>query len=229
MSGTFDRRLVRLLQLASPTLPVGAYSYSQGLESAVDAGFVHDSRSAEAWFVELLEHSTARMEAPIFLRLIDAWRRDDKLAVKDWNTLLLASRETTEFRAETAQMGYSLARLLVDIGDLDRRTLDALCALEECAFATAFALAATKWEISGEDALLAYLWAWLENQVMAAVKVVPLGQTDGQRLLHAIGGRLDDVAARAATLGDDDLGSYVPGLASLSSHHETQYSRLFRS
>ncbi len=229
MSGTSDRRLVRLLQLASPTLPVGAYSYSQGLESAVDSGNVRDAGSAKAWLFELLEHAMARMEAPIFLRLVDAWRHEDAQAVDHWNTLLLASRETAEFRAETAQMGYSLARLLIDIGALDERSMTALRALEECTFATAFALAAAKWEISGEDALLAYLWAWLENQVMAAVKAVPLGQTDGQRLLHAIGGRLDDIAARAATLDDDDLGSYVPGLAVLSSRHETQYSRLFRS
>ncbi len=229
MRGTSDRRLVRLLQLASPTLPVGAYSYSQGLESAVEAGIVHDSRSAEAWIVGLLEHSMARMEAPVFLRLVDAWQRDDVQAVNDWNTLLLASRETAELRAETAQMGYSLARLLIDIGDLDERSLAALRALEECTFAAAFALATARWGISGADALLAYLWAWLENQVMAAVKSVPLGQTDGQRLLHAIGGRLDDTAARAANLVDDDLGSFVPGLALLSSRHETQYSRLFRS
>jgi urease accessory protein len=229
MSGTSDRRLVRLLQLASPTLPVGAYSYSQGLESAVEAGIVRDSGGAEAWIVGLLEHSTARLEAPIFLRLIDAWQRDDARAVEAWNALLLASRETAEFRAETAQMGYSLARLLTDIGDLDGQSLAVLHALEECTFAAAFALAAAKWGISGEDALLAYLWAWLENQVMAAVKSVPLGQTDGQRLLHAMGGRLDGIAARAATLADDELGSFVPGLALLSSRHETQYSRLFRS
>ena len=229
MSGTSDRRLVRLLQLASPTLPVGAYSYSQGLESAVEAGIVQDARSAEAWIAGLLEHSMARMEAPVFLRLTDAWQRDDTQAVGDWNTLLLASRETAELRAETAQMGYSLARLLIDIGDLDERSLAALRALEECTFATVFALATARWGISRADALLAYLWAWLENQVMAAVKSVPLGQTDGQRLLHAIGGRLDDIAARAAALDDDDLGSFVPGLALLSSRHETQYSRLFRS
>lgn len=229
MSGTSDRRLVRLLQLASPTLPVGAYSYSQGLESAVEAGIVQDARSAEAWIAGLLEHSMARMEAPVFLRLTDAWQRDDTQAVGDWNTLLLASRETAEIRAETAQMGYSLARLLIDIGDLDERSLAALRALEECTFATVFALATARWGISRADALLAYLWAWLENQVMAAVKSVPLGQTDGQRLLHAIGGRLDDIAARAAALDDDDLGSFVPGLALLSSRHETQYSRLFRS
>jgi urease accessory protein len=229
MSLASDTRLVRLLQLASPTLPVGAYSYSQGLEAAVEAGIVHDAGSAGAWIAEVLEFSIARMEAPVFLRLIEAWRDGDMRAVDSWNALLLASRETAELRAETAQMGYSLARLLVDIGDLDPRALADLSSLEETAFAAAFAFAAAKWSISREDALVAYLWAWLENQVIVAVKAVPLGQTDGQRLLHAIGDRLDDIAAGAAALDDDDLGGYVPGLAVLSSQHETQYSRLFRS
>jgi len=169
------------------------------------------------------------MEAPVFLRLVDAWCRDDMRAVDHWNAILLASRESAEFRAEAAQMGYSLSRLLLDLGDFDARERAALSSLEEAAFATAFAFAAAKWGISRDDALVAYLWAWLENQVMAAVKAVPLGQTDGQRLLHTFGGRLDRIAAGAAALDDDDLGSYVPGLAILSSRHETQYSRLFRS
>jgi len=229
MSGMPDRRLVRLLQLASPALPVGAYSYSQGLEAAVEARIVCDAGSAGAWIADVLEFSMSRMEAPLFLRLLDAWCRDDVQAVEDWNALLLASRESAEFRAETVQMGYSLARLLADIGDFDVPSLAALRILEEAGFATAFAFAAGKWGISRDDALIAYLWAWLENQVMAAVKAVPLGQTDGQRLLHEFGGRLHDVAAGAAALDDDDLGSYVPGLAILSSRHETQYSRLFRS
>jgi len=229
MSGAPELRLVRLLQLASPALPVGAYSYSQGLEAAVDAGIVHDAGSAGTWIAGVLEFSVSRMEAPLFLRLVDAWRCDDMHAVDDWNSLLLASRESAEFRAETAQMGYSLARLLADIGDFDTRALAALRSLDESAFATAFAFAAAKWGISRDDALVTYLWGWLENQVMAAVKAVPLGQTDGQRLLLAFGGRLHEVAAGAAALDDDDLGSYVPGLAILSSHHETQYSRLFRS
>jgi len=229
MSAVCDRRLVRLLQLASPALPVGAYSYSQGLEAAVEARIVHDAGSAGAWIAGVLEFSMSRMEAPVFLRLVDAWRRSDTEAVHDWNALLLASRESAEFRAESVQMGYSLARLLVDIGDFDPRALAALQSLEETAFATAFACAAVVWGISRDDALIAYLWAWLENQVMAAVKAVPLGQTDGQRLLHEFGGRLHDTGASAASRDDDDLGSYVPGLAILSSRHETQYSRLFRS
>jgi urease accessory protein len=214
-------KLARLLQLASPTLPVGAYSYSQGLEAAVEAGLVRDAASAGAWIGDVLELSVARMEAPVLVRLIDAWRAGDLEAVECWNALFLASRETAELRAETAQMGYSLARLLAD--------LDIALALEESSFPAAFARAVAAWSIETREALVAYLWAWLENQVMAAVKAVPLGQTEGQKLLLALGGQLNALAERALVMADDDLGNFAPGLALLSSRHEIQYTRLFRS
>jgi urease accessory protein len=219
-----DVRLARLLQLASPTLPVGAYSYSQGLEAALEAGVVRDTESAKHWIGDVLDHTVARMEAPVLLRLIAAWQAGDSSRVDELNALFLASRETSELRAETVQMGYSLARLLTELGqasDLDM--------IQEVSFPVAFAYAVAKWDIDSSQALLAYLWAWLENQVMAAVKAVPLGQTDGQRLLLALGERLPDVAERAARMQDDDLGSFAPRFALLSSRHETQYSRLFRS
>lgn len=219
-----DLALARLLQLASPTLPVGAYSYSQGLEAAVEAGIVRDAAGAERWIADVLELSVARMEAPVFLRLCEAWRAGDAATAAHWNALFLASRESAELRAETAQMGYSLARLLAGVG-----LGDGPGAWEETSFPAAFACAAARWEIAAQDALIAYLWAWAENQVMAAVKAVPLGQTDGQRMLLALGERVADVAARARALDDDTLGNYAPGLALLSARHETQYSRLFRS
>ncbi len=216
--------LVRLLQLASPALPVGAYSYSQGLEAAMEAGIVCDTASAQRWIEDVLTLSVARMEAPVFLRLCDAWRARDAAGAARWNALLLASRESAELRAETAQMGYSLARLMSELegpGDLD--------AWEEISFPAAFAYAAALWSIEPAPALLAYLWAWAENQVMAAVKAVPLGQTDGQRMLLALGKRVTETAERAAALDDDALENFAPGLALLSARHETQYSRLFRS
>jgi urease accessory protein len=212
--------LARLLQLASPTLPVGAYSYSQGLESAIDAGIVHDAASAGRWIADVLEFSVGRMEAPILLRMA-ASAKDTEIFSK-WNDLFLASRETAELRAETVQMGYSLNRLLPEL------SIDAL-ALEEPAFPAAFAAAVCAWKIDPHEALQAYLWSWLENQVMAAVKAVPLGQTDGQKLLLSLGERIAPLAAQAATIGDDELGNLAPGLAMLSSRHETQYSRIFRS
>jgi len=219
-----DIALARLLQLASPALPVGAYSYSQGLEAAVEAGIVRDAASARRWIEDVLELSVARMEAPVFLRLCQAWCAGDAAAAAHWNALFLASRESAELRAESVQMGYSLVRLL---GELDAG--GGPDAGEEVSFPAAFTHAVARWNIEPGAALVAYLWAWAENQVMAAVKAVPLGQTDGQKMLLALGGRLPDMAARAAALDDEGLGNYAPGLALLSARHETQYSRLFRS
>jgi urease accessory protein len=206
--------LVRLLQLASPALPVGAYSYSQGLEAAIEAGIVKDAGSAEHWIADVLEFSVGSMEAPLLLRLL---LQEDSSGI---NEQLLASRETAELRAETAQMGYSLCRLL---GELGMKDLPA----GEVAFPTAFAFAARQWGIEPREALLGYLWSWLENQVMAAIKGVPLGQTDGQRILLSIGNSLPSIAEQAMEL--KNLANFAPGLAMLSSRHETQYSRIFRS
>jgi urease accessory protein len=198
----------RLLQLASPALPVGAYSYSGGLEAAIEAGIVHDAASAQRWIGDVLEFSVLRMEAPLLLRMIE---EPDAL----WNEMLLASRETSELRAESVQMGYSLNRLLPELGV-------SACAYEEPSFPAVFAHAVRAWGIAPRQAVTVYLWAWIENQVMAAVKAVPLGQTDGQKMLLALGARLQDMS-------EDEPGNFAPGLAILSSRHETQYSRLFRS
>ncbi len=214
---TTNTSLVRLLQLASPTLPVGAYSYSQGFEAAIDAGIVTDAASAEQWIGDVMEFSVSRMEAPVLFRMIN-----HPSEVEALNALFVASRETAELRAETVQMGYSLNRLLPSLGVTP-------CAIEEPAFPAAFAAAVNEWRIDPYEALQAYLWSWLENQVMTAVKAVPLGQTDGQRMLLSLANRIPDVVNGAIALRDEDIGSFAPGLAILSSKHETQYSRLFRS
>ena len=209
--------LARLLQLASPALPVGAYSYSGGLEAAIEAGTVTDAASARRWIGDVLEFSLARMEVPLLFRMIE-----DPEAMQTLNETFLASRETAELRAETVQMGYSLKRLLKDLGAGE-------VPLEEPAFPAAYAFAAVQWKIDPAAALQAYLWAWLENQVMAALKAVPLGQTDGQRILLSIGEHLPSRAKKAMELEIQDLQNFAPGLAMLSARHETQYSRLFRS
>jgi urease accessory protein len=216
---------VRLLQLASPSLPVGAYSYSQGLESAVEAGVVRDAQSAREWISNVLELSVASMEAPLLARLISAWDRDDHQAASRWNDEALASRETSELRAETVQMGYSLRRLLRDLDVAG----DALDALDEVAYPTAFAFAVAAWKLPARDAVGTYMFAWVENQVLAAVKCVPLGQTDGQRLMLSLGERIAPLADAALVIDDRDLANFAPGLALASARHETQYSRLFRS
>jgi len=207
---------IKLLQLASPTLPVGAYSYSQGLEAAVEAGIVKDAQSAKAWIADVMAFSIARMEAPALFLLMTGD------GIEEINARFLASRETAELRAETVQMGYSLNRLLPELG------ISALD-FEEPSFPAVFAHAARHWGIDPGEALAAYLWSWLENQVMAALKAVPLGQTDGQKMLLELGGGIPAMVAKAASAPEDGIGNFAPGLAILSARHETQYSRLFRS
>jgi len=221
--------LTRLLQIASPALPVGAFSYSQGLEWAIEEGTVRDEVSALAWIGDLLEHNLGRFEAPLLARLIAAWRRDDLDAVRELNALYLASRESAELRAETLQMGYSFVRLLRELGDFPADTLAALDALGETSFPAAWSAAAARWEIDAETALTAWLWAWAENQAMAALKAVPLGQSAGQRILLALGARLPAIARRALALEPEAWSNLAPGFALASCRHETQYSRLFRS
>ena len=217
---------VRLLQLASPALPVGAYSYSQGLEAAIESGIVTDAASAEAWIGDVLDLSLATMEAPVLLRLIAAWNAADCPAVARWNEEFVASREAAELRAETLQMGHSLRNLLRDLAVEGTARLDAIA---DPAYPTSFAFAVAAWGIEPHEALCAYLFAWIENQVMAAIKAVPLGQTQGQRMLGALAGRIDSIAGRAAHARDEDLCNFAPGLALASARHETQYSRIFRS
>lgn len=216
---------VRLLQLASPALPVGAYSYSQGLEAAVEAGLVRDAQGAAAWIGDVMELALVSFEAPVLWRLIESWRLDRPAEVERWNRELIASRETAELRGETLQMGYSLRNLLRDLGAGDAR----LAALPEVAYPTAYAYAAAAWRIDPREAIEGYLFAWIENQALAAVKMVPLGQTDGQRLVFALARRIGPAVARASAMTDEELCNFAPGLAILSSRHETQYSRLFRS
>lgn len=223
--------LVRLLQLASPALPVGAYTYSQGLEWAVARGMVRDEADAARWIGDLLASVVGRFEAPLAARLLAAWSAGDDAEVGRLDADFVASRETAELRAETLQMGYSLVRLLATLDAFAALPgwRDRLAGLAEPAFPTAWTAAAAAWTVPPDAALVAYLWAWLENQVMAAVKAVPLGQSAGQRLLAALGARISPIAAAALTLPEDQWSNFAPGLALASARHETQYTRLFRS
>ena len=221
--------LVRLLQLASPALPVGAYSYSQGLESACEAKIVRDKVTAQQWIGDVLQFNIATMEAPILVRLYRAWAMQDSPSANYWNHYFLASRETAELRAETEQMGYSLAKLLLDGKFCDAAQLASLSELQPKSFPTAFGFAAVSFAVAIEEAVTAYLWSWLENQVIAAVKLVPLGQVAGQAMLFELGQTIPSVVEQALKRDDDELCNLTPGLAILSAQHETQYSRLFRS
>jgi urease accessory protein len=221
--------LVRLLQLASPALPVGAYSYSQGLESACEAKIVRDKLSAQQWIRDVLQFTIATMEAPIVVRLYQSWQSQDLRSAVYWNNFFLASRESAELRAETEQMGYSLAKLLSDGAFCEATQLAQLNDIRPKSFPLVFSFAAVSFAVPVAEALTAYLWSWLENQVIAAVKLVPLGQVAGQSMLFELGRELPDLVDQAIIRGDDELCNLSPGLAILSAQHETQYSRLFRS
>ncbi len=221
--------LPRLLALASPVLPVGAFSYSQGLEWAVEEGIVIDEVTALGWIGSLLEFNLGRFEAPLLARLMGAWTRRDLAALAEANDTYLASRESAELRAETVQMGYSMVRLLGDLPGFPEEVRAALARLPEPCFPTAWSAAAAAWDIPAEEAVAAYLWAWAENQTMAALKAVPLGQSAGQRVLYVLGERVPPIARQALTLEPRSWSNLAPGFAIAGCRHETQYSRLFRS
>jgi urease accessory protein len=226
--------LTRLLQLASPLLPVGAFSYSQGLEAAVEDGSIRDAAAAHRWILDCLELGLARFEAPIVLRLHAGWTAHDFGSVRRWNDRFLASRESAELHAETSQMGYSLRSLITDLGDdsaIDSAAADLaqLAAIDPLSYPAAFSFAAAHWQVPPHDALTAYLWSWTENQVSSALKAVPLGQVAGQRILVAAQSAVARSVAKAERIADDELANLLPALAIASARHETQYSRLFRS
>ena len=217
---------LRLWQLISPALPVGAYAYSAGLEAAIEWGWVGDTASLEHWLTGQLDDGLAALDLPVLERLHGAWLDSDAAAVDSWTMFLLASRETAELRAEDIHIGRALARLLNDLGVTDAAALDRA---RSVTFATALGLAGAHWQIARRSLLQAYAWAWCENQVAAAVKLIPLGQSDGQRVLMQIADRLPETVAAAMTVDDAAIGATTPGLALASSWHETQYTRLFRS
>jgi len=217
--------LLRLCHLVSPALPVGAYAYSQGLEYAVEAGWVGDEASTFEWIESLARAAVGTLDLPVLLRLHAAWRACDEPQVRRWNARLIAARETAELRAEERHLGASLARVLIELEIPEAHVWQAAAP----AFATMFALAAARWGIEAAATLAGYLWSWNENQVLSAVRLVPLGQSAGQRLLHRLTAAMPAILERAHALPDDAIGVGVVSQVLASALHETQYSRLFRS
>lgn len=221
--------LSRLLQLASPLLPVGAYCYSQGLEWAIECGEVKDVATAQAWIADSLHVYHARFELPLLTRLYQAWQADDLLQVQYWDAFYQAGRDTAEGYAETRQMGYSLRRLLNELKDIPPPLVERINHLDAPAFPTLYAAIAQHWQIAPAQMLHGYAWGWLENQASAAMKTVPLGQVAGQTILLALGAQLPAVIEAAMALPDDEMSNFNPLLSIAGCQHETQYSRLFRS
>ena len=221
--------LVRLLRLASPAFPVGAFAYSQGLETAIAEGWVHDEVSIGDWICDVLEFNLARFEAPVLHRSMLAWSANDVEEVRRLNDWFLAARETAEFRAETAQMGIALRQLFEATGESRVQEVAAVRAIEPIAFPTAFAFAAARWQLMPADVLAAYLFAWAENQVNAAMKGMRLGHVGAQRILARVSACLPQLVQPALRCDFEQINNFTPVLAIAGCLHESQDSRVFRS
>jgi urease accessory protein len=223
---TTNLALLRLLQLVSPGLPIGMYSYSQGFECAVQDGWIKNASDTADWLNGVLKQGLSRVDAPILGKLFDAWQENNRVHIEHWSATLIACRETSELRNEDRQTGQALARLLAK---LDVPEAQDWLRRPDATLATLFSLAASRWQITKSDMIAGYLWGWLENQVLCAVKLIPLGQVAGQQLLKHLAEQLPELVQQAQELPDEEIGGSVFGLALASSRHEMQYSRLFRS
>ena len=217
---------LRLMQLVSPSLPIGAFTYSQGLEYAVETGWVNDVDTLQDWLSGLLLDGMTYVEVPIIQRTYAAIEAKDDQALTYWNHYLLATRESREIRQEEKQRAQALTRLLPQ---LDVYYSDAMSEAMSTSQIAPYTLAAVTWGISLQDAAQGYVWSWLENQVAAAIKLVPLGQTQGQQVEYRLAEQVPPAIALGLSLDDDQIGASAPALGIASSLHETQYSRLFRS
>jgi urease accessory protein len=218
-----------LLQLTSPALPIGAFSYSSGLEMAIERGWVHDAMSCEAWISDALHGSVLRWDVPLWAALFRAWAAGDDVVAL--NTQAITARETAELRSEHTQMGHALRRWIIDVlgAEVSPAQVAALRAMEPISMLTTHSLASHAMGVTLEQGALSYAFGFVENQVMAASKAVPLGQTDAQRLLRRLTKNLEADIARAVALEPADWSSAAPLVAIASMQHETQYTRLFRS
>ncbi|MCG2572977.1 urease accessory protein [Acinetobacter sp. ME22] len=221
MSITNAAQLLKLLTLSSTALPVGAYCYSQGVESAIQIGLIQDEASSKAYFEEVLEMLLVRFELPMLQRLMQSYADTEQF--DQWANLYRSSRESKEFLAESQQLAFSLNAWIKDVLQIPVEVK------KQLGFVPVYAQLCGRLELELVDVLTAYTFTVLENQVLAAVKTVPLGQIAGQRILWHVHGLIPDAIQRAMQLQDHEISSALPHYAMLSMQHETQYSRLFRS
>jgi len=222
--------LLRLMWLASPALPVGGFSYSEGLEAAVEAGHVHDEHSAGSWLLQQLQITLARADGPIVAQAARAWRGHDLTRIEALNTWVRTSRETAEMRLQAEQMGRSLVAWLENGEQAgDPRIAQAAALAPAPTWPVVFALATVLAAADEQAALLSFGFGWAENMVQAAMKAVPLGQSAAQRMLSRLAGALPAAVQQALQCEEGQALAFAPMLAVLSAQHETQYSRLFRS
>ena len=224
-----DAALLHLIWLASPALPVGGFSYSEGLEAAIDAGLVRDATQAADWLADQLHLTLARADLAVIAQALVAWQGDNLTRLRALDDWVLRTRETQELRLQSEQMGRSLVEWLKSVRPQDAARAQALGHLT---YPVAFALAAGPARAAGASprtVALAYAFGWAENMMQAAIKSVPLGQSAGQRILARLAAEIPAAVDHALSLADDDRQSFSPMLAVLSARHEHQYSRLFRS
>ncbi len=218
---------LRLLQLSSPALPIGAFAYSQGLEQAVERGWVCDVATLQRWLQGVSSRGLGTTDLPLIVRVVRAWSEAPwEPAIERLTARIFALRETRELREEERHLGSSLARVL------DRLGIEQAASFvghPRASYLVSYGLAVHSWQLPLQDALASFAFSWLENQIAAASRVMPLGQLDAQRILSDLMPVIDATATHALALSDDDVGQTIPALAMASSAHERQYSRLFRS
>jgi urease accessory protein len=224
-----NSHLLTLLQLASPALPVGAYSYSEGVETLSTQRVITSSSDLLRWLSDELTWGGIRLETAILGWTYTASAQGDVDQMSHWNQWLSAYRETEELRSQSWQMGRSLLRLFADLEPVLAETLSPSLRDGNCNFAIAYALVAQAWKVPPTEATLAYLHSWAANLISAAVRAVPLGQTEGQRLLRQLTGPIQQTHADIQQMTTADLMACSWGVSLASMQHETQYSRLFRS
>jgi len=216
-----------LLQLVSPALPVGAYSYSEGLEWLIHQGIIHDAPTLEQWLVTELKQGSIRVESAILLRAYRAAQTQNLATLKQWNAYLSANWDSAELRQQSWQMGQSLSRLVGQLYPAVQPMVQAVGT--PCNYAIAWGMAAAQWELSEDLILLGYGQSWLSNLISAGVRLIPLGQTQGQQMTQHLHLPLVNILPEIQALTDEDLYSCSWGLALASMNHESQYTRLFRS
>ena len=220
--------LLQLIWLASPALPIGGFSYSEGLEAAIDQGFVHDEHSAAAWLIDQLHLTQSRGDMAVLAQMVLAWQQNDTLRLQALSQWVHATRESAELRLQSEQMGRSMLEWLRNQEAIDDTTI-ALCNQWVPTYPLMFALALSHTGADLTSCLQAYAFGWAENMVQAAIKAVPLGQNAGQRILTQLAQHIAPAVDHALQMTDDTRQAFSPMLAIVSAQHETQYSRLFRS
>ncbi|WP_017306435.1 urease accessory protein UreF [Spirulina subsalsa] len=220
-------QLLSLLQLVSSSLPVGAYSYSEGLESLVEQGIITDAGELDHWLRRELHYGAIQLEGGVMVRSHSCILTQDWQGLNHWNQWLSATRETQELRQQSWQMGASLLKLWANLQPEGRAMIEQIA--NPCHYAIAFTLAATLCHIPPESFLLGYLHSWATNMINGGVKLIPLGQTQGQQLLFHLSPLLNEITAQLLSSSEDDLETCSGGATLASMYHETQYTRLFRS